>query len=172
MHQETHFTVCPGCGLQLPASHQAIDERIGASAECLALCHELSFYTLARGDAFFIHQVAVDAYAAQHAHETSKPITVAFALIGLYLVVEEKRTGKDAQRAHMRFAKLTKEWPRFDPPTQRGTEIVADVLKAPPGSERDAALMHWAQSVWTAWQKDHESIRGLVRKLETQSSSF
>lgn len=56
---------------------------------------------LSHGDAFFIHQVAVDAYAAQHAGPASKTITIAFALIGLCLLLERGYTGKAVQRAHM-----------------------------------------------------------------------
>ena len=54
---------------------------------------------LSHGDAFFIHQVAVDAYAAQHAGPASKTITIAFALIGLCLLLERGYTGKAVQRA-------------------------------------------------------------------------
>jgi hypothetical protein len=54
----------------------------------LDLFHELSFYTLSHGDPAFIHQNSVDAYTAQHADETTKPIAVVFALIGLYLHLE------------------------------------------------------------------------------------
>lgn len=56
--------------------------------------NELSYYTLSHGDPAFIHQYIVDAYAAQHADEKSKPITVAFALIGLYLHIEKHYSGK------------------------------------------------------------------------------
>jgi hypothetical protein len=62
------FVTCPGCGLRLPGLRdEASNPKVNASAECQRLCHELSRYTLSHGDAFFIHQVAVDAYAAQHA---------------------------------------------------------------------------------------------------------
>ena len=46
---------------------------------------ELQYYTLGHGDHTFIHQHAVDAWAAQHADHNTKPITLAFALVGLYL---------------------------------------------------------------------------------------
>ena len=44
---------------------------------------ELQCYTLARGDLAFIHQHVVDAWAAQHADERTKPIGLTFALVGL-----------------------------------------------------------------------------------------
>lgn len=58
--------------------------------------HELSAYTLTHGDATFIHQHVVDAWAAQNAHADSKPIGVFFALVGLYLHIEQEFTGREA----------------------------------------------------------------------------
>jgi hypothetical protein len=159
--------VCPNCGLRLPGLHdEAPKPQVNASAECQRLCHELSLYTLAHGDAFFIHQVAVDAYAAQHAGPASKTITIAFALVGLCLLLERGYTGKAVQRAHMRLANRSKLWPSFDPPAHRGSVTVADVLRAVPGSERDTAIMRWATSVWTSWERAHPAVRTLIDQYE------
>ena len=161
--------VCPGCGVQLPALDDGVTiPQVNASAECQRLCHELSLYTLSHGDPFFIHQVAVDAYAAQHAGPLSKPITIAFALVGLCLLLERGYTGKAVQRAHMRFANQSKRWPSFDPPAHRGSITVADVLRAVPGTERDTAIMQWATSVWMAWERAHPALRTLIEKYERQ----
>jgi hypothetical protein len=159
--------VCPGCGLRLPGLRdEAPIPQVNASAECQRLCHELSLYTLSHGDPFFIHQVAVDAYAAQHAGPASKPIAIAFALVGLCLLLERGYTGKAAQRAHMRLANRSKRWPSFDPPAQRGRVTVADVLRAVPGGERDTAIMRWASSVWAAWERAHPAVRTLIDQYE------
>src|SRR3954447_15408531 len=159
--------VCPGCGLRLPRlSDGASNPQVNASAECRRLCHDLSLYTLSHGDPFFIHQVAVDAYAAQHAGPASKMITIAFALIGLCLLLERGYTGKAVQRAHMRLANRSKRWPSFDPPAHRGSVTVADVLRAVPGSERDTAIMRWATSVWMAWERAHPAVRTLIDQHE------
>jgi hypothetical protein len=147
---------------------EAANPNVNATAECQRLCHDLSLYTLSHGDPFFIHQVAVDAYAAQHAGPDSKNITIAFALVGLCLLIERAYTGKNVQRAHMRFAKQSKDWPSFDPPADRGSITVADVLRAEPGSERDAALMQWATSVWKAWEQAHEAVHKLIDRYEKQ----
>ena len=161
--------VCPGCGVRLPALRdEASNPQVNASPECQRLCHELSLYTLSHGDTFFIHQVAVDAYAAQHAGPLSKPITIAFALVGLCLLLERGYTGKAVQRAHMRFAKQSKRWRSFDPPAHRGSVTVADVLGAVPGSDRDAAIMQWATSVWVAWERAHPAVRTLIEQYEKQ----
>ncbi len=47
--------------------------------------YELAYYTLSHPDPAFIHQHAVDAFTAQNANAGSKPISITFALIGLYL---------------------------------------------------------------------------------------
>jgi hypothetical protein len=159
--------VCPGCGLGLPGLHdEAPKPQVNASAECQRLCHELSLYTLSHGDTFFIHQVAVDAYAAQHAGPASKPITIAFALVGLCLLLERGYTGKAVQRAHMRLASRSKRWPSFDPPAHRGSVTVSDVLRVVPGSERDETIMRWARSVWMAWERAHPAVRTLIDQYE------
>src|SRR5438067_3221775 len=49
-------------------------------------------------------QHVVDAYAAQTARASTKPITLAFALVGLYLHLEKNQTGKQVQRVHMLLA--------------------------------------------------------------------
>jgi hypothetical protein len=144
---------CPGCGLE------AKSEPAGA---CLARYHELSARTLADRDPTFPHQLAVDAYGAQHATVTSKPIATAFALIGLYLVLERGFTGHQAQRAHMFLGRRKEEWPRFEPPDDRGAVTVADVLAAGEGG-RNEALRRWAASVWAAWRGGHERVAELVR---------
>ena len=160
---------CPGCGSRLSRlNDEANNPHADASPECQRLCHELSLYTLAHGDPFFIHQVAVDAYAAQHASSASKAITIAFALIGLCLLLERGYTGKAVQRAHMRFANQSKRWHTFDPPAHRGSVTVADVLSAVPGSERDAAIIRWARSVWMAWEQAHPAVRTLIDRYEKQ----
>src|SRR5690348_4591092 len=61
--------------------------------------HELACYTLVHSDPAFIHQFIVDAYAAQHANAHSKPISVAFALAGLYLHLERGYSGRQVRTA-------------------------------------------------------------------------
>lgn len=53
------------------------------------ICNELAYYTFAHPDPPFIHQHLVDAFAAETADESTKPMKITFALIGLYLHVEK-----------------------------------------------------------------------------------
>lgn len=123
---------------------------------------ELCFYTLAQPDARFIHQHVVDAFSAQHAGQNAKPITVAFALIGLYLHVERGFSGRQVQLAHMKLANSRKHWPRFALPPMTGEMTVADVLAVPAGPERDQAIDRWCVSVWLAWSTSHKQVEDLV----------
>jgi len=128
-----------------------------------ALYHELMYYTLAHPSPTFIHQHAVDAYAAQHATETSKPITDVFAVIGLYLYLEKDFTGKQVQKAHMQMAKHRKHWPKLALPSERGSVVIADVLAAPAGAERDRMIRQWCVAVWSAWSASRAQIAALAR---------
>jgi hypothetical protein len=122
----------------------------------------LSFYTLLHAGPSFIHQHDVDAYAAQHAADNSKPITTTFALVGLYLTVEKNYTGKQVQRAHMQLARKRKEWSRFSQPQNTGAFSVFDVMRESPGVHRDQAISQWCSSVWDAWAESHQEIAELV----------
>jgi hypothetical protein len=125
--------------------------------------NELSYYTLSHPDPSFIHQHIVDAYAAQNADGNTKPITLAFALIGLYLYIEKNYSGKEVQKAHMQLAKKRKQWPVFDQPQARGALTVSSVLDAPPGPPRDEAIRKWCVSVWEAYRESHTKVIDLVQ---------
>jgi hypothetical protein len=126
--------------------------------------HELSFYTLAHRDPSFIHQLAVDAFAAQHASESSKPISVVFSLLGLYLHLEHGFSGKQVQRAHMQLARVRRQWRPMPLPAERGTITVHQVLARPPGPARDAMIEKWCASVWAAYAPCRAAIVELVHR--------
>ena len=125
--------------------------------------HELCAYTLSLGDAEFIHQHVVDAYAAQTPDATSKPIRVAFALFGLYLHVERGYTGRQVQRVHMGLAKQKRVWPTFLPPTNPTAMTARDVIRAAEGPARDRAIHEWAAAVWRDWSASHAQVREYLR---------
>ena len=121
-------------------------------------------YTWSRGDTTFIHQHAVDAFAAQNADDETPPIKLAFALIGLYLLIERRRTGREIQRVHGQLAQRKDSWPRFAIPTDRGGFTVADVMMADEGPERDKAIHAWCQSVWAAFIGSRRAIEELLQR--------
>jgi hypothetical protein len=127
------------------------------------LYNELAFYTLAHGDPAFIHQNVVDAFAAQTAGPATKPITIVFALIGLYLHVEKGFTGKQVQRAHMQLAKYRRQWFMPALPLDRGAIRIQDVLAVAPGPARDAMIRKWCESAWQPWSASRQQIVDLAK---------
>ena len=127
------------------------------------LFDELSFYTLAHGDPAFIHENSADAWRAQQADETTKPMAVIFAVMGLYLYLEKGFTGKQVQLAHMRMARRPRSWPTLPLPAQQATIRVADVVATKPGAARDAMIRQWCASVWDTWQESRTQIVALVK---------
>lgn len=125
--------------------------------------NELAFYTLAHPSPSFIHQHVVDAYAVQKADENTKPIAIVFGLIGLYLHVEKNFTGKQVQKAHMQLAKRRKQWFRPRLPENRGAIVIAHVLAAAAGAQRDAMIHDWCVSVWEACKETRPQIAELAK---------
>jgi hypothetical protein len=126
---------------------------------------------VAKQDPEFIHQHAVDAYAAQHAGGTTRNITVAFGLIGLCLALERGFTGMEIQRAHMRIAKLRNVWPRLDPPPKPASITVMDVLAVPDGPEKDAMIRRWMAAVRESRADHHQWIRETVDEFPNRDHS-
>ena len=125
---------------------------------------ELQCYTLAHTDPAFVHQHVVDAWAAQHADDQTKPIALAFALFGLYLHVEKGLSGRHVQRAHMALARKEKAWPAFTLPPERGAITALRVMTAAAGPERDAAIDAWCASVWAAFHESHKQVEEFLEQ--------
>lgn len=123
---------------------------------------ELQFYTLAHGGPELVHQLAVDAWTAQHADERTKPIALTFALVGLYLHLEKGFSGRQVQRAHMALAKRAGRWPELTLPVDRGIVTASHVMGFPPGTERDEAIRDWCASVWGEFLVDRPRIVALL----------
>lgn len=120
--------------------------------------HELQCYTLTLGDPAFIHQHVVDAWAAQHADEGTKPIALTFALLGLYLHLEKGYPGRQVQLAHIALARRKSDWPAIALPRQRGSLTAIDVMAASAGPERGRAIDAWCASVWDAFSGARREI--------------
>jgi hypothetical protein len=126
--------------------------------------NELCCHTLAHHHPSFIHQYGVDAFAAQHADNQTKPMKLAFALVGLYLHVEKQFSGKQVQRVHMDLARQKRRWPSFALPAERGDLTAAEVLAVPAGPERDKAIDAWCASVWEAFRDCRPTVVELLRE--------
>ena len=154
-------STCPSCGFESAVSPDAIEPPFRASAECYAAYQELSAYGLQRARADFLHQEAVDAYAAQHPGTPAKPISTWFALVGLHLALDRGYTGREVQRAHMRLGRRKRTWPVLPRPTDLTCMTAADVMRHPPGDARDESVLRWAGEVWQCWASAHQTIATL-----------
>lgn len=126
--------------------------------------YELSYYTLSNKDPIFIHQYIVDAYTAQYADISTKPIAITFALVGLFLHIEKNYIGRDVQKMHMLMAKKKRIWPTFSLPEKRGKVTVFEVLNQPPGLGRDSKIKEWSASVWEVYSKERSVIADLLNE--------
>ena len=156
-------SICPGCGVNLPSQGFAVSEKYNASGECQKMYEQLLYYTLSKRDAYFIHQLVVDTYAAQHSTDSAPKIRTAFALIGLYLVNEQGFNGRQVQLTHMRLPKF--QWPSFKAPADTGKITIKDVINSPPGDERDNMIKIWSNSVWQSWNNYHQWIINTLNQL-------
>ena len=100
---------------------------------------------------------------AQCMDGTGPPIGAVFALVGLYLHVEKGFDGVRVQQAHQIMGRRRRQWPAIVLPAQRGHITPVDVMAAPVGAARDAAIDRWCESVWAEFADNRDLI---VRLLE------
>jgi hypothetical protein len=167
-------TTCPGCGLRLPASGLPWDPRRNASPECWQVYGEVQGFALNHLElARDLHQLTVDAYAAQHGPREvggdGPPISVAYALVGLHLALDRGVPGVEVRAAHQRMGRPDASWPRLQAPSSTGRLTVLDVATAGVmvGSVAGhaAAVRAWAAAVWRAWAARHVAVAALTDRL-------
>jgi hypothetical protein len=167
-------TICPGCGVELPAGGAAPHPRTNASAECWLLYGEVQGFEMRHLElARDFHQLAVDAYAAQHAPRdrgvTPPPLGVAYALVGLHLALDRGMPGVLVRAAHQRMGRPDATWPSLPAPERTGAVTVFDVAAAGlmvgsvAGHAR--AMREWAASVWESWGERHAAVAALAGRL-------
>lgn len=159
---EIYTTLCPGCHVQLYSPSNSVASDYNASSACVEIYHKLTYYTLSLQGEEFVHQLAVDAYAAQHFGQQVKPITITFALVGLYLVNEKGYTGKMVQDVHVQLvnANKSKNWLYFPQPTKNALVTVKIVLESP---EKEKAIKDWSESVWNIWKDQKGQIGSFLK---------
>jgi hypothetical protein len=167
-------TTCPGCGLELPASGLPPDPRRNASPECWQLYGEVQGFELGHAELVRdCHQLAVDAYAAQHARRDGggelPPIGLAYALVGLHLALDRGRPGVEVRAAHQRMGRPDASWPRLQAPPSAGSLTVLDVaaagLMVGSVAGHAAAVRAWATAVWRAWATQQGAVAALADRL-------
>lgn len=157
-------TTCHGCGLELPAQ-ESLPVPVGyeASPECWQLYGEVVAYAFGHPSLFGRwHQTCVDAFRAQHVDPNAPAISVAFALNGLYLAVEQGLSGHQIREAHGYLASTVTSWPRFTLPESVGDTTVLDVALASSPEEHALLVQQWGRSVWAAWSDVHAELQAMT----------
>jgi hypothetical protein len=153
--------LCPSCGWDSSTGTDGIEPPFPASPTCYSAYLELSAYNVERARWDFPHQQAVDAYAAQHPGPPAKPISVWFALVGLHLALDQGRTGRQVQRAHLQLGRHKQAWPPLRPAADLRCTTVGEVIRHSPGDDRDAAILRWAGDVWSLRTDSYDLIAEL-----------
>lgn len=159
-------TMCPGCGIRIPADEHAVyDGYYKVSPECWMLCTQVLGAEF--GNALLygqVHQLTVDAYAVQHAGGRHPDKSVAIHLCGLHLVLDRGFRPPRVPPLHKRLADTVKTWPHFTPPADPGPLTVSDVARAESIETHIETVQGWARSVWQAWSPHHADVAAFAAR--------
>ncbi len=123
---------------------------------------KLAYYTLSLQDEQFIHQHVVDAFTAQNADKNTKPISLTFALVGLYLYIFKNFNGRQVQNFHILMSNHKKVWPSIVLPIKTAPINIDQILNTKPGIERNILIKTWCTLVWETYLPNYETIIKLV----------
>jgi uncharacterized protein DUF5946 len=154
-------SVCPGCGLVLPACAGPTHAYVGASPACWRLYGQASTLCWGRPDDVPLGRLVVNAYGAQHPgrREVRAVQSVAVHLMGLCMILER---GEEPQILRVRDRKprrRTVDLHWLEPPSPIGILTVRGPLAARGPDEHAASVEAWARDVWAAWEPHHETVR-------------
>ena len=158
-------TICPGCGLRMPAGHTTTTSRgyYNVSDECWEL------YTEVLGTEYSnaylagqVHQITVDTYAVQHAGEPHPDKSLNIHLCGLYLALEKGIRSPYIPPFLQRLATEIEVWPHYEPPNGKAALTVFDVAFCDSTEDHIRVVKDWAQAVWETWSEHHTEVARLV----------
>jgi hypothetical protein len=158
-------TICPGCGLRMPARQTTTTSRgyYNVSDECWDL------YTEVLGTEYSnaylagqVHQITVDTYAVQHAGEPHPDKSLNIHLCGLYLALEKGIRSPYIPPLLQRLATEIEVWPHYEPPTKPAALTVFDVAFCDSTEDHIRVVKDWAQAVWESWSEHHTEVATLV----------
>lgn len=156
-------TDCPGCLVRLPAVDAPAHPYMTCSAACWVRYGELLAAQYSNPERMAFHQILVDTYAVQHPDgDDPRAIqSVGIHLMTLCLFIERDTDPSLGTRLHRRMVDRP-VFHHLEPPPSRGRLTMLDVpLNDDPKTARRAAYA-WAEDVWTAWVKHHQTVRGWV----------
>jgi hypothetical protein len=159
---------CPGCRVELPVTDwPGGTTKYNASPECAEVAGELLGFELEHlAELGRLHQLRIDAYAAQHVGPRSPAIGAVFALNGLYMYLERGSGNLDVRTAHGIMANSRSDWPPLTPPDRVADLTAHAVLRAGTLEDVGKQMIDWADQVWNSWpDHDQQLIRDLTVAL-------
>lgn len=157
---------CPGCGLaRLRQGESFYTGGYNASPECWKLFTQILGRSFGDGMLYGqVHQLAVDAYAAQHAGGNHGYKSAVVHLAGLHLVLERGEPPTSLAPLLQRLAGALETWPHLPPPDVNCPVTVQNVVAAKSPEDHANQVWQWADSVWRSWVSHHEFIREFVAR--------
>jgi hypothetical protein len=157
-------TLCPGCGLTMPAGTATAHGYYNGSPECWSVYTEVLGAEYGNAVIFGqVHQRTVDTYAVQHPGGSHPDKSIGIHLCGLHLVLDRGIPPPSVPPMLQRLAERVGTWPHFAPPDTRGGLTVFDVaLTAGEPVEHVDMVKRWSAEVWQRWSDYHRAIAELV----------
>ena len=114
-----------------------------------------------------VHQLTVDAYAAQHAGGNHRDKSVIIHLSGLHLVLDRRLRPTVVPPLFQQLATVVRVWPHLPPLAVKWAVTVFDVALAESVEDHARLVREWANCVWRAWSPHHQAISDfLVEHLD------
>ena len=158
-------TICPGCGLRMPARKTTTTSRgyYNVSDECWDLYTEVLKAEYSNAFLFGqVHQLTVDSYAVQHAGEPHPDKSLDVHLFGLYLTLKREIRAPYVPALLQRLVAAIEVWPHFEPPTARAGVTVFDVAICDSTEDHIRIVKDWTKGVWECWSAYHAEVARLV----------
>lgn len=152
---------CIGCGAPVPDVDSPTHSYIGASPGCWAAYMEVMARAMDEFRHPPSHRLAVDAYAVQHPGTPSRQAiqSVGGHLIRIHLVLERGLDADRATRGLVRAVERSAAFVWLEPPKSLGELTILDVRGAADLEDHERRVRSWAQSVWRAWSRHHDTVR-------------
>lgn len=150
------------CGAKLPRSNSRATHRyIVSTPECWA-CYGVVLAREYEDPALFgaVHQLTVDAYAAQHPAD-QPPKSLLCHLVGLQAAIACGHDQTAAREALKAFVENRATFPMLAAPIDLGPLTVVDVADARTPQWHCDIVRRWASQVWLAWSDQHAAIAAL-----------
>ena len=154
-------TICPGCGVSLPALEGPVHRYMTSSPACWHAFGLVLAREYASPEYFDVHRLSVDAYAVQHPGDDSRQAiqSVGLHLVRLYLFLERGLSPARANDAMLKAARRKASYVWLPRPPTMGSVTVREVLAAQDVDEHKAAVHAWARAAWDAWSLHHVLVR-------------